>query len=141
MPVRQTVRRDDRLGVAAHLPTFSAPNCRSLGPKLKSLTEDMKMRGISVALCSETWEKCNDTRYQSEVEKLLELEGIKMISEPRKYKRGGGVCILADLQEVTIQPLNIANPHNLEIVFALVKPKKTDLVKEIITFAFYSPPK
>ena len=31
---RQTVRRDNRLTVGATLPVFSAPNCRSLAPKL-----------------------------------------------------------------------------------------------------------
>ena len=139
--MRRVVRRDSRLEAAATLPSFSAPNCRSLGPKLNNFVEDMKMREVDVALCSETWEKSSSKEYQKEVERLLEMEGMKMISQPRKYKRGGGVCILADLTQVAIQPLDVPNPENLEIVFALVKPRKLGPVKEIITFSFYSPPR
>ena len=80
-------------------------------------------------------------KYQKEVERLLQLKGLKMISNPRKYKRGGGVAIVADLSKVTIQPLEFPNPHNLEIVWALVKPKVPGPIKQIITFAFYSPPR
>ena len=71
---------------------------------------------------------------------MLELRGLKMVSNPRKYKRGGGVAIVADLSQVSIQPLEIPNPHNLEIVWALVRPKVPGPIKQIITFAFYSPP-
>ena len=99
------------------------------------------MREVAVALCSETWEKENSKEFQIEMERLVEMEGMRMVSQPRKYKRGGGVCILADLSHVSIQPLEIPNPHNLEIVFALVKPKKAGPIKEIIVFAFYSPPR
>ena len=139
--VRQTVRRDNRLLAASQLPSFSAPNCRSLGPRLRNFSEDMLMREVTVALCSETWEKTTNKKYQKEVERLLELKGLGMVSQPRKYRRGGGVCIIADLSKVTIQPIEIPNPHNLEIVFALVKPKNPGVIKEIITFAFYSPPR
>ena len=53
---RQTVRRDNRLLTSSSLPVFSAPNCRSIGPKMKSLIEDMRMRSIDCVLASETWE-------------------------------------------------------------------------------------
>ena len=90
--VRQTVRRDNRLLEAAQLPSFSAPNCRSLGPRLRNFAEDMLMREVSVSLCSETWEKTTNKKYQREVERLLELKGLGMVSNPRKYRRGGG-CV------------------------------------------------
>ena len=76
---------------------------------------------------------------KKEVERLLEVEGLKMVSNPRKYRRGGGVCIVADFTKVVIQPLDIPNPHNLEIVFAIVTPKIFRLIKQIITLALYSP--
>ena len=49
---------------------------------------------------------------------------------------------IADLTKVNIKALEVANPDNVEAVFALVKPKITSEseIKEIITFAFYSPP-
>ena len=70
----------------------------------------------------ESWEQANK-KFQKEVERLLEVEGLKMVSNPRIYSRGGGVCIVADLTEVDIQPLDIPNPNNLEIVFAIMTPK------------------
>ena len=63
-----------------------------------------------------------------------------MISKPRKYQRGGGVCILADITQKSITPLEVET-GNLEIVWALVKPLEDSLVKQIITFAFYMAPK
>ena len=100
----------------------------------------MRMRGISCLLASETWEKSNNKKYQKEVERLVELEGLKMISKSRKYRRGGGVCILADVTTVSISPLEVST-GNLEIVWALVKPLEPSIITEIITFSFYLPPK
>ena len=50
---------------------------------------------------------------------------------------------IANLTKVNIKALEVANPDNVEAVFALVKPKITSEseIKEIITFAFYSPPR
>ena len=135
-----TVRRDNRLLTGASLPTFSAPNCRSLGPKIRNLIEDMRMRNISCVLASETWEKSTNKKYQREVERMVEVEGLKMISKPRKYRRGGGVCIIADITQISITHLDIPS-GNLEIVWAIVKPLRESKIKEIITFSFYLPPK
>ena len=100
----------------------------------------MRMRGITCILASETWEKSNNKKYQREIERLFEMEGLRMISNPRRYRRGGGVCILADITAVSITPLEVKT-GNLEIVWALVKPLKTAEIKEIITFSFFLPPK
>ena len=62
-----------------------------------------------------------------------------MISKPRKYRRGGGVCIIADITKISIRPLEVIT-GNLEIVWALIKPLEESIIKEIITFAFYLPP-
>ena len=137
---RQTVRRDNRLLTGASLPVFSAPNCRSIGPKLNNIIEDMKLRSISCILASESWQKESSKKCQKEVERLIEMEGMKMISKPRKYRRGGGVCIIADISKVSISHLDIPS-GNLEIVWALLKPKEESIIKEIITFAFYLPPR
>ena len=99
------------------------------------------MRNIEVALCSETWEKSANKEFQKKLENIVEMKGFKMISNPRKYQRGGGVCIIADLTKVNIQAIDVPNPDNVEAVFALVKPKIQSDIKEVITFAFYSPPR
>ena len=63
-----------------------------------------------------------------------------MISKPRKYRRGGGVCIIADITKVSISPLDIYT-GNLEIVWAIVRPLESSVIKNIITFAFYMAPR
>ena len=71
---------------------------------------------------------------------MFQIEGLKMISKPRKYRRGGGVCIIGDIEKINIKPLEIET-DNLEIIWALVKPLKEAVIKEIIVFSFYLPPK
>jgi hypothetical protein len=72
---------------------------------------------------------------------MFEMDGLKMISYPRKYRRGGGVAIIANLSDVNIQVLDIPNQDNLEIIFAIIRPKQATIIKEIITYAFYCPPR
>ena len=138
---RQTVRRDNRLTVGATLPVFSAPNCRSLAPKLKSFKTDMIERGITIALCSEIWEPKSNKKHLKEIERMFEIDGLKMISYPRKYRRGGGVAIVADISAVSMKLLDVPNPDNLEVLFTLVKPKSVSEISEIIPFSFYCPPR
>ena len=71
---------------------------------------------------------------------MAEIEGLKLISKPRLYRRGGGVCIIADITQISISQLEIQS-GNLEIVWAIVKPLQDSIIKEIITFSFYLPPK
>ena len=132
---RQTIRRDNRLLTSASLPVFSAPNCRSIFPKIRNILEDMRLRGVTCLLGSESWEQESSKAFQKEVERMVELEGLAMISKPRKYRRGGGVCIIADTTKVTISPLDIPS-GNLEIVWALVKPIQESIIKEILVFCF-----
>ena len=63
-----------------------------------------------------------------------------MISKARKYRRGGGVCILADISKVFIKPLDI-NTGSLEIIWALINQHEGLVIKHIIVFSFYMPPR
>ena len=98
------------------------------------------MRNIDCILASETWEKNANKKYQKEVERLFEMEGLRMISKARKHRRGGGVCILGNIAKISIKSLEIPT-GSLEIVWALVKPLQQAVIKEIIVFSFYLPPK
>ena len=69
--VRQTVRRDSRLLTSASLPSFSAPNCRSIFPKIRSIVEDMRMRSINCILASESWEKSASNKYKKRLRGCL----------------------------------------------------------------------
>ena len=123
------------------LPILSVSNLRSLWPKLNSFKDDMILRDISCAMLSEVWEKANCKKQQFELEKLLNMEGIKYISTPRMTKRGGGAAIVAQLKTFSLDKIEVPNPNKVEVVFGLLRPKKTSCrIKEIIIAAFYSPP-
>ena len=140
---RVTIRRDNRLLMTESLPVVSVSNLRSLWPKLNSFVDDMKLRDISCSMLSEVWQKANSKKQSFELEKLLHLDGIKYISTPRLYKRGGGAAIVAQLKDYSLDKIEVGNPNNVEVVFGLLRPKKTTSckVKEFIIAAFYSPPK
>ena len=63
---RQTVRCDQRLLTGASLPVFSAQKCRSIGPKVRNVIKDMKIRSTTCILASDTWNKDTKRKYQSE---------------------------------------------------------------------------
>ena len=84
-----TVKRSNKHLDGIVLPTVSVQNLRSLAPKLNNLKNDLIQREISVALCSEIWEKENCKKLKFQIEKMLEMDGLKYISTPRTQKRGG----------------------------------------------------
>ena len=69
------------------------------------------------------------------------LEGLKYISTPRTQKRGGGAAIVVNMRSFTLEKIQVIIPHQLEVVWGLVRPKKfSSRIKEVIVGAFYSPP-
>ena len=138
--VRKTIRRDNRLKIVSNLPAISAPNMRSLAPKIKNFILDFKMRGLGLALCSETWGKDDNKLYQTKIKRMLEIEGIATISTNRKYRRGGGTMIASDNKLFSLEKLPVEIPYNLEISWGLLRPKHGPK-KEIIVVCFYYPPK
>jgi hypothetical protein len=139
---RKTIRRDNRLMMSQSLPILSVSNLRSLWPKLNNFKIDMAERSIGAAMLSEVWEKTNCKKQQFELEKMLNMEGLKYISTPRQTKRGGGAAIVVSLEQYTLEKLEVMNPDKVEVVFGLMRPKKgTAKIREIIIAAFYSPPK
>ena len=77
-----------------------------------------------------------------EIEKMLQMDGLKYISTPRPAKnRGGGVALIVDLEKYSCEKMSIFIPKGLEVVWGLLKPKSsTAQVKKIIACSFYSPP-
>ena len=139
---RKTIQRNNRLMMSQSLPILSVSNMRSLWPKLKNFKIDMAERNIGAAMLSEVWEKTNCKKQQFELEKMLNMEGLKYISTPRLTKRGGGAAIVVSLEHYTLEKLEVMNPDKVEVVFGLMRPKKgTAKIREIIIAAFYSPPK
>ena len=76
---RKTIHRDNRLMLSEALPILSVSNLRSLWPKLNNFKIDMAERNIGAAMLSEVWEKANCKKQQSDLEKMLDMEGLKYI--------------------------------------------------------------
>ena len=54
---------------------------------------------MDVNLCCEVWEKSEDKKHKGEIEKMLELDGLKYFSTTRpRGKRGGGAAIIVNTE-------------------------------------------
>ena len=132
--------KNDRFSCALNLPTLATYNCRSLFPKLGNVSRDILERNIDVAFLCEIWEKKENKNHQLQIETLLETEGLKYSSTPRP-SGWGGAGIIVNQRKFTVEKMNISIPHNLEIVWGLLKPKDEDArFKRMIICSFYSPP-
>ena len=56
---------------------------------------------------------------------MLEMDCLRYISTPRP-KGWGGAALLVNQDKFHLENLNIAIPHNLEIIWGLLKPKSED---------------
>ena len=146
-PPRQPppVRSQDKITTALQLPKVAAYNLRSLFPKAGNLSTDILERSIDVSFCSEIWEQVDNKVHQFEIEKLLELKGLKYLSTPRKpNSKGvsyGGAALIVNLRKFRVEKIPVIIPQNLEVIWALLKPKnQTAKFKCIIICSFYSPP-
>ena len=93
----------------------------------------------------EIWEQSDDKTHHFEIEKLLELDGLQYISNPRpknaQGKSYGGVAIIVNQSKFTCKKLDVSIPSNLEAVWVMVKPKnQSTKFRTIIACSFYSPP-
>ena len=120
-----TISRDNRQVIGESLPIISVSNLRSLGPKLNNYKTDLIEREISVSLICEVWEVVGCRRQSYQIEKMLHLNGLKYISTPRTGKRGGGAAIVVNLQQFSLEKIQVNNPYNLEVVWGLMRPKET----------------
>ena len=111
-------------------------------PKIRSFAADFNDRMCQLSFLHEIWEKVDNKRHSYKIEELLEMSGIKYISTPRSGKRsGGGAAIAASSENYHLSKLNIIVPHNLEIVWGLLKPKHASgKINQIIVCSFYCPP-
>ena len=143
LPVRKTIRRDNKVLQAESLPRISSYNVRSLMPKLNSFVDDMLDRNCQLSFLTEIWTKSENKSHQFKIEELYEMKGLKYISTPRPgARRGGGAAIVANTDKFSLSKLNICIPNSLEIVGELLKPHQvTGKVTRIITCCFYCPPR
>ena len=137
--------KPDKITAALSLPTVATYNLRSLFPKIGNLSTDMLERHVDVGFLTEIWENSANLEHQLEIEKLLEIKGLKYISTARPpNSKGvcyGGAAIVVNLQKFSVEKLSVHVPNNLEAVWGLLKPKNPSAkFKRIIICSFYSPP-
>ena len=135
----------DKITAALSLPTVATYNCRSLFPKIESLKTDLLERKIDCGFLVEIWEQKQNAEQKFEIEKMLELNGLQYISNPRPpNKKGvsyGGAAIVVNLKKFSCEKLKIIIPGNLEVVWGLLRPKNPSAkFKKIVVCSFYSPP-
>ena len=131
----------DKIEAALHLPTVATYNMRSLFPKIGNVKTDLLERGISVGFFSEIWEKSENKSHKFEIEKMMESEGLRYISTARP-KGWGGAAIIANEEKFYLEKLNISIPHNLEVIWGLLKSKSANAkFKKIILCSYHSPPR
>ena len=145
--ILKQIQRNPRINASSSLPVVAVANVRSLLPKVNSFIEKMKNESIQLCLIVEVWEKQGrkNKHFQAKTEEMMEMHGYKYISCGARSsgKRGGGAAILADLKTFTIENLSINVPNNLEVIWALVRPKNIiqgTKYAEIIVGSFYSAP-
>ena len=134
-----------KISTALSLPTVASYNLRSMLPKLENLTTDLLERKIDCGFCQEIWYKETDKKQNYEIEKMLELKGLKFISTSRKPNKlgvsHGGAGIIVNLEKFSCEKIPLHIPHNLEVVWGLLRPKTPGgKFKTIIACSFYSPP-
>ena len=137
--------KTDKKTAALSLPIVATYNLRSLFPKVGNLTTDILERKIDLGFLQEIWEQSHKKEHQFEIEKMLELHGLKYISTSRppnaKGVSYGGAAIVVNLKKFSVEKLNIHIPKNLEVIWGLLKPKNPSAkFKKIIVYSFYSPP-
>ena len=135
----------DKITAAVSLPSIATYNVRSFLPKAGNTVTDILERNIDCAFLQEIWEDSENKNHQEQVEKMLELNGLKYFSSARqpnsKGKSYGGVAIIVNLEKFAVEKLTVQVPKNLEAIWCLLKPKNpTCKYKRIITCSFYSPP-
>ena len=135
----------NRTVAALSLPIIATYNLRSMFPKINSLKTDIIERQVDIAFLQEIWEQTEDIYVQSEIEAMLELDGLDYVSNPRpKNVKGtsyGGVAIITNARNFISKKLDVIVPHDLEVCWSLVKPKNQNTkFRDIIACSFYSPP-
>ena len=140
---KQNKHRVKNASIAHHLPVVTVYNMRSFFPKLESYKTDFFEHQVDASLLSEVWHKTEDKKHKFEIEKMMEMEGLKYFSTNRpKGRRGGGAAIIVNTVSFKAEKVDVQIPPNLEVVWVLVKPKSADAkIKKIVMCAFYSPPR
>ena len=142
IPVRKTLRRDNRGELSLHLPNMAVYNHRSIWKKLKNFCIEFHELSMGIAFHSEVWEKKESKKHKYKIDEMLEMENIDYISTARPNRRGGGCAITCNNTLFHMKEVKVDNPDNLEVTFATLRPKDENSPQFVVILcALYSPPR
>ena len=138
-------RKSDKISAALSLSVVATYNLQSFSWKIGNLKTDMLERKIYCGFLTLIWENTEKKEHKGEIEKMLEIDGLKYISSARlpnaKGVSYGGAAIVANLNKFSLEKLNVHTPKNLEAIWGLMTPKDPSAkFKKIVVCSFYSPP-
>ena len=94
-----------------------------------------------MAIITEIWGK-GSKKDLYKIQELLQMEGIEILFDIRKDKRGGGTAVAVCCESFSISRVNINIPRGLEVTVAKIKSKQEDMnTPPIIVFSIYSSPR
>ena len=141
-PVLRRIRRKNCGELALYLPTVAVYNHRSIWKKIRNFSTEFRELKMGIALHSEVWEKKEKKAHMRKIDELFHMDGISYISTPHPGRRGGGSAITCDDENYFIKEIKVENPSNLELTFAILRPKsESSPTFSIILCALYSPPR
>ena len=109
--------------------------------KTESFSTQFKETDTHVALITEIWGK-GSKKDLYKIQELLQMDGIELLFDVRKDKRGGGTAVAVCSDSFSITRLNIRIPTGLEVTVAKIKSKQEDVnAFPIIVFSIYSSPR
>ena len=141
-PVLGVYRTDP---LPSKVPTLLCINVRSAFPKLQSICDEILEREATISFLTEIWQDINNPMHSNQLERALQLQGIEIITNPRRGRRGGGVAIALNIrheyQMTKLQVNCTSGKGSLEAVWALIRPKTPgDAYKAYICCSFYAHP-
>ena len=93
-----------KVTAALNLPIVATYNLRSLMPKVQSLKNDLLERSVDLGFLQEIWEKSDIKTHQFKIEKMIEMDGLLYISNPRpknaKGRTYGGAAIVVNTDNI-----------------------------------------
>ena len=138
----RVIKRSNKCVQALDLPIMINLNPRSVYNKQNEFHTLVSELSIDLICISESWERANQT-----LDQIIQLEGYQVISNVhQRTGKGGRPAIIANEEKYFVQ--NITNslvqiPHGVEIVWAILTPKKmssSSLIKKIAVASIYSKP-
>ena len=138
-----TVKRNNKLIEASHLPVVVNLNPRSLYNKTEEFKTLIEQSEAGICCVSETWNRSHSLNSEL-ITDLIEIEGYCWIKNPvQRNRKGGKPAILASTKEFHVTELSpnvISVPINIEIAWALLTPKfqsKDSRFRHIVVASVY----